>query len=128
MTENCTEMAREWLEGKREGAFMDMVSECLRRGGVVHASAECFLAGFPAEEPSIIISRRPCVMIKGTVHKPPLVPDTEKCAGCRACMTVGCPAISIHEKKVRVDPTLCVGCGVCTQLCRFGALEVTGND
>ncbi len=81
-----------------------------------------------AEEPGIIISRRPCVMIKGTVHKPPLAPDTEKCAGCRACMTVGCPAISIHEKKVRVDPTLCVGCGVCTQLCRFSALEVTGND
>ncbi len=50
MTENCTERAREWLDGKREGAFGDMVSECLRRGGVVHASADCFLAGFPAED------------------------------------------------------------------------------
>ena len=76
-----------------------------------------------AEEPSIIISRRPCVMIKGTVHNPPLVPDTGKCIGCKACMQIGCPAIAVRDKKVSIDPTLCIGCKVCTQMCKFGALE-----
>ncbi len=77
-----------------------------------------------AEEPSIIISRRPCVMIKGTVHKPPIVPDTDKCVGCKACMQIGCPAISVRDKKVQIDTTLCIGCNVCSQMCRFGALPM----
>lgn len=76
-----------------------------------------------AEAPSIIISRRPCVMIKGTVHQPPLVPKQEKCVGCKACMQIGCPAISVKDGKVRIDTTLCIGCKVCTQMCRFGALD-----
>ena len=76
-----------------------------------------------AEEPSIIISRRPCVMIKGTVHKSPLKPLEEKCTGCKACMKIGCPAISVRNKKVQIDSTLCIGCEVCTQMCKFGALK-----
>lgn len=75
-----------------------------------------------AQEPSIIISRRPCVMIKGTVHKPPLQADKDKCVGCKACMKIGCPAISVRDGKVQIDGTLCIGCGVCTQMCKFGAL------
>ena len=76
-----------------------------------------------AEEPSIIISRRPCVMIKGTVHRPPLKPDVDKCVGCKACMQIGCPAISVRDKKVVIDETLCIDCGVCSQMCKFGALN-----
>lgn len=76
-----------------------------------------------AKEPSIIISRRPCVMIKGTVHKPPLTVDTERCVGCQACMKVGCPAISMKDKKAVIDPTLCISCNVCTQMCKMGALN-----
>lgn len=76
-----------------------------------------------AEEPSIIISRRPCVMIKGTVHKPPLQVTQEKCVGCKACMKIGCPAIAFRDKKAAIDPTQCIGCEVCTQMCKFGALE-----
>lgn len=75
-----------------------------------------------AEEPSIIISRRPCVMIKGTVHKPPLRVVEEKCVGCKACMQIGCPAISVRGGKAQIDTTLCIGCKVCTQMCKFGAL------
>lgn len=75
-----------------------------------------------AEAPSIIISRRPCVMIKGTVHQPPLQPKEEKCVGCKACMQIGCPAISVRDGSVKIDNTLCIGCKVCTQMCRFGAL------
>ena len=76
-----------------------------------------------AKAPSIIISRRPCVMIKGTVHSAPLKVKEDKCAGCKACMKIGCPAISVKDKKAQIDPTLCIGCKVCTQMCKFGALE-----
>ena len=76
-----------------------------------------------AEEPSLIISRRPCALLKYVKHHPPLRVNTEKCAGCRACMQIGCPAISMKEGKARIDFTQCVGCNVCTQLCRFGAIE-----
>lgn len=76
------------------------------------------------EEPSIIISRRPCVMIKGTVHNAPLQVEEDKCVGCKACMKIGCPAISVKDKKVQIDTTLCIGCEVCTQMCKFGALKV----
>jgi len=75
-----------------------------------------------AEEPSIIISRRPCVMIKGIKHNPPICSDRSKCVGCKACMKIGCPAISMHDGKVDIDPTQCIGCNVCTGLCKFGAL------
>ncbi|MBO6054019.1 MAG: indolepyruvate ferredoxin oxidoreductase subunit alpha [Oscillospiraceae bacterium] len=75
-----------------------------------------------AEEPSIIISRRPCVMIKGTVHKPPLKIQAEKCKSCKSCMKIGCPAITF-DAKAAIDSTLCVGCGVCTQMCAFNAIE-----
>ena len=76
-----------------------------------------------AEEPSLIISRRPCALLKYVKHHPPLRVNTEKCAGCRACMQIGCPAISMKEGKARIDFTQCVGCNVCTQLCRVGAIE-----
>ena len=75
-----------------------------------------------AKEPSIIISRRPCVMIKGTVHKPPISVDESKCVGCKQCMSLGCPAIAVKDKKAHIDPTLCIGCKVCSQMCKFEAI------
>ena len=75
-----------------------------------------------AKEPSIIISRRPCVMIKGTVHKPPISVDESKCVGCKQCMSIGCPAIAVKDKKAHIDPTLCIGCKVCSQKCKFEAI------
>lgn len=75
-----------------------------------------------ADEASIIISRRPCVMIKGTKHNPPIQVEESKCVGCKACMKIGCPAISFKNKKAVIDRTICLGCKVCSQLCKFGAL------
>ena len=74
------------------------------------------------EEPSVIISRRPCVLLKYVKPKTPLQVDTDKCRGCKKCMKMGCPSISFKEGKARIDKTLCVGCGVCEQLCAFGAI------
>ena len=76
-----------------------------------------------ANEPSVIISRRPCALLKYVKHKAPLVADADKCVGCKACMKIGCPAISIVDGKAKVDATQCVGCGVCEQLCKLGALK-----
>lgn len=74
------------------------------------------------EEPSVIISRRPCALLKYVKHKPSLVVDTEKCIGCKACLGIGCPAISVHGGKAAIDRTQCVGCGVCTTLCPKSAI------
>ncbi|MBR4798719.1 MAG: indolepyruvate ferredoxin oxidoreductase subunit alpha [Clostridia bacterium] len=75
-----------------------------------------------AEEPSVIISRRPCVLLKYVKTAPPLKVNTEKCRSCKRCMGLGCPAISLKNGKARIDATLCVGCEVCEQLCAFGAI------
>ena len=74
------------------------------------------------DEPSVIISRRPCALLKYVKHPGPIEADTAKCVGCTACMKIGCPAISISAGRAYIDSTLCVGCGVCTQLCKKGAL------
>lgn len=79
-----------------------------------------------ASEPSVIISRRPCALLKTVKAKPAISCDKEKCKGCKKCMQLGCPAISMKDGKATIDKTLCVGCGVCEQLCAFGALQ--SND
>ena len=76
-----------------------------------------------APEASVVISRRPCALLKYVKHKAPLTVDAAKCVGCKACMRIGCPAISVRDGKAGVDATLCVGCGVCQQLCKFDALQ-----
>lgn len=75
-----------------------------------------------AEEPSVIISRRPCALLKYVKHNPPLVVNSEKCVGCRACMGIGCPAISMRDGKAVIDQTQCVGCHVCEGLCGTKAI------
>ena len=75
-----------------------------------------------APEPSVIISRRPCTLLKYVKHDAPLKVDTDKCIGCRSCMRIGCPSISMKDGKAHIDDTLCVGCKVCSQLCKVGAL------
>ena len=80
-----------------------------------------------AEEASVIISRRPCALLKKVKHRPPLTVDKDKCIGCKSCMRVGCPALSMKEGKAAVDATLCVGCEVCSQLCLKKAFISTGE-
>ena len=75
------------------------------------------------EEPSVIISRRPCVLLKSVKAKPALVVSKDDCKSCKMCMKLGCPAISMHDSKADIDATLCVGCGVCTQMCKFDAIK-----
>ena len=88
--------------------------------------AECEAAvreELAVEEPSLIISRRPCVLLKEVKPKPAFKVDEAKCKSCKMCMKIGCPAIAMKGGKAKIDPTLCVGCGVCVQMCKFDALK-----
>jgi len=77
-----------------------------------------------AAEPSVIIVKRPCALLKSVKPKPALHVDPEKCKKCRKCMSIGCPAILFDkEQGARIDPTLCTGCGLCVSLCPFGAIS-----
>lgn len=75
------------------------------------------------DEPSVIISRRPCALLKYVKHAGPIKVNTDKCIGCKSCMRIGCPAVSIVDGKVKIDNTLCTGCGVCAQMCKFDVFE-----
>lgn len=76
-----------------------------------------------ADEPSVVISRRPCALLKYVKHNPPLKINKDKCVSCKMCMKIGCPAISMRDGKSEIDFTQCVGCNVCSQLCKFDAIE-----
>lgn len=76
-----------------------------------------------ADAPSVVISRRPCALLKYVKHKPALVIDKDKCIGCKACFGIGCPAISMKDGKAEIDHTQCVGCGICEGLCPKHAIQ-----
>ena len=73
-------------------------------------------------QPSVIISRRPCALLKTVKHKPALRVDNDKCKSCKMCLKIGCPAISIRNGKAMIEATQCVGCGICTEMCKFDAI------
>ncbi len=79
-------------------------------------------------EPSVIISRRPCALLKYVKHAGPIKTNTDKCVGCKMCMQIGCPAVSMENGKVKIDNTLCTGCGVCSQMCKFDVFEAVKGD
>ncbi|MBP5209633.1 MAG: indolepyruvate ferredoxin oxidoreductase subunit alpha [Clostridia bacterium] len=88
----------------------------------IEACVEALREETTSGEPSVIISRRPCALLKTVKHEPPLAIDPDKCRGCRRCLSAGCPAIGFFEKRARIDSTMCVGCGLCKQLCPFEAI------
>ena len=75
------------------------------------------------QEPSVIISRKPCALLKYVKHDPPLSVNKDKCVGCKQCLKIGCPAISTVDGKCVIDRNQCVGCGMCTEMCRLNAIE-----
>ena len=81
-----------------------------------------------AEEPSVIISRRPCALLKKVKRGEPIQVNPDKCKSCKACMKLGCPAISFKDGHAHVDTTQCFGCKVCSELCKFGAFETLAGE
>lgn len=92
------------------------------------ATREAIEEELQVKEPSVIISRRPCALLKYVKHNPPLVIDKESCKGCKACLKLGCPAIRVVNGKASIDDTLCLGCGLCRDLCKFHAIGEKGAE
>lgn len=81
-----------------------------------------------AAEPSVIITKRPCILINRGAMKKPLLVDKEKCINCGICLGVGCPAIARKDGKAKIDVAQCVGCGVCASVCPKDAIISQEKD
>jgi indolepyruvate ferredoxin oxidoreductase alpha subunit len=72
------------------------------------------------DEPSVIIFRRACLLAEKVTAEPLMVID--ECDSCKACMRLGCPALSWESDRARIEPSQCIGCDVCGQVCKAGAI------
>lgn len=81
-----------------------------------------------ADEPSVIIAQRPCALLKHVKFGPILSIKQDKCSKCRMCMRLGCPAIVDRGDHIEINSALCVGCHLCTKVCRFNAMEKAGGN
>ena len=78
------------------------------------------------DELSVIIAKRPCALLdRKTVKLPYTI--TDKCKTCGVCLKLGCPAIEKTENGMKINETLCNGCGLCKDVCAFGAIEMAGE-
>jgi indolepyruvate ferredoxin oxidoreductase, alpha subunit len=82
--------------------------------------------GLETPGPYVLIDRNPCIL-RYKIRKPAMNVDQDKCTGCRACLKVACMALGLtasgEKQKVRVDPNVCNGCGICKQMCKFDAMH-----
>lgn len=78
------------------------------------------------EEVSVIITKRECALLDRKTVKPPYSIN-DNCTSCGMCMKLGCPAIEKREDGMVINETLCNGCGLCVNVCRFGAIETAGE-
>ena len=73
---------------------------------------------------TVIITKSPCVLIKGQKFPNKCVVDPDKCKKCGACLKIGCPAMTKGaDGKVKIDETMCNGCGLCKNYCKFNAIN-----
>ncbi|HJC80565.1 MAG TPA: indolepyruvate ferredoxin oxidoreductase subunit alpha [Candidatus Mediterraneibacter excrementipullorum] len=76
------------------------------------------------DEVSVIITKTPCVLLDKR-KKPLYTAHTDKCKKCGMCMKPGCPAMTKNpDGTIRIDDTMCTGCGLCKDLCKFDAIEL----
>lgn len=92
----------------------------------VTATRAAVIEELSAKEPSLIIARRPCALLKNVKHSAPLKVNRDKCIGCKQCLNVGCPALSQKDRKAMIDPQQCTGCGICAYACKPGAIVKEG--
>ena len=73
---------------------------------------------------TVIIAKAPCALLKGQKFPYKCVADSEKCKKCGMCLKIGCPAITKQsDGTVKIDETMCNGCGLCSSYCKFGAIQ-----
>ncbi len=91
------------------------------------AVAQALAEETAAEELSVIVMQAPCALLVREKGDPYAV-DEELCTKCAVCVKLGCPAIGRdeHTRKAYIDVSICVGCGQCVQVCKYGAIVHTG--
>ena len=73
---------------------------------------------------TVIITKSPCVLLKGQKFPNKCVADPEACKKCGMCLKIGCPAITKQaDGTIRIDETMCNGCGLCKSYCKFNAIQ-----
>ena len=126
---------------KGEPAYVIDIEELVRAIGIKHVKTidpndlsavdEALDAFMDLDEPSVIITRWPCVLKKFSDADMDEFPslfttkdkiEEDKCIGCRNCLDTGCPAILFDDGKAHIDRSACVGCDVCLQVCPTGAI------
>jgi indolepyruvate ferredoxin oxidoreductase alpha subunit len=80
-------------------------------------------AAFERDEPSVIISDRPCALLERRQYDFAYRIDEETCVRCDQCLKTGCPAISVREEGLVIDEILCARCGLCVQVCKVEAVQ-----
>ncbi len=88
----------------------------------IPSTYDAFKEELAAPEPSVIISRGPCLLAEKKTLGKPFQVDPVKCRKCGACLRIGCPALEAVDKQPFVNPDACVGCSMCKQMCKFGAI------
>ena len=77
---------------------------------------------------TVIITKSPCVLLKGQKFPNRCEVDPDVCKKCGMCMKIGCPAMTRGaDGKVKIDPTMCNGCGLCKNYCKFGAIKTVAK-
>lgn len=79
-----------------------------------------------SEEPSVIISKRPCALLKHVKFEGPQVINQTICKKCKMCLKIGCPALIDRGDAIEINEALCVGCRLCAELCNVNAIEKAG--
>lgn len=85
---------------------------------------------YNSTEPFVIITKQPCALIKDIQRKRAHMYcniHQDKCKKCKACIRTGCPAISYKNGQVTIDRSMCNGCELCKQVCKFGSIEKVGE-
>jgi len=73
---------------------------------------------------SVIIVRAPCKMVDRSRNAVFEI-DGQKCKKCRQCLMLDCPAIlEGADGMITINEALCVGCGLCKQVCKFDAISL----
>ena len=89
----------------------------------VEATQKVLTEELNAEEPSLIISKAPCLLKEKKSVGAQRVIDADKCKNCKVCLKLGCPAIEGGDGKPKISEFLCTGCSLCEQVCKFGAIS-----
>jgi len=132
MTGHQPDPASGWGIDRKPAPRIDIEAACralgvkrvFRAGAFDLAGLEKLLVAETAvREPSVIIVEGPCIFVNRDRQGPPCAADAEKCARCKLCFRLGCPALTIEDGRVKVLADLCWGCGLCVQVCPKGALS-----